>query len=73
MTSQLPGNKENRALVKQLRKLGYDVVLSRGTNHFKVIDKNGNLLTTIANTPSDRRGILNAKAGLRRAGIPIPR
>jgi hypothetical protein len=55
-------------LIRELGKLPGVKVERAGSGHWAV-RKDGRLITTIASTPSDRRGWANMKAELRRAGI----
>lgn len=63
--------KEVRRLIAQIEAAGGSVVRAR-SGHWKVY-VNDRLVTSIPNTPSDWRGLMNTRALLRRAGIEIPR
>lgn len=60
--------KEMRELVKALEAQGFTVEQTRG-KHWLVRNAEGQAVCTMANTPSDGRGWLNAIAALRRAGF----
>lgn len=59
-----------KKLVKALKAQGYEVEPTKG-GHYGV-SKNGRRVATLAGTPSDRRGWLNALAQLRRSGFHWP-
>jgi len=59
------------ALLRQIRAAGLTVVQAK-TKHWKVY-RGKQLITTIASTPSDVRGVRNARAILRRAGMEVDR
>lgn len=60
---------EVRRLIKEIEAAGG--VVTRGkSGHYKVY-LDGHLVGTLPQTPSDRRGLLNARALLRRAGLQI--
>lgn len=58
--------KEVSDFIKELRDAGYEVRLAR-SHHYKIYD-DGVLITTIPNTPSDKRWSMNARAQIRRRG-----
>jgi hypothetical protein len=60
-------NRDVRRLVQAIEAAGGRVTLSK-RGHFKVYI-NDRLVTTLPQTPSDRRSLLNARAAIRRAGI----
>lgn len=62
-------NRDVRSLVKAIEAAGGRVVRSK-RGHFKVYIED-RLVTTLPQTPSDRRGLLNARAAIRRAGIQL--
>lgn len=63
--------KETKDLIKALEAQGFTVSKTR-KNHYAVRDAEGRFITTLASTPSDRRGFYNAIARLRRAGFIWP-
>ena len=62
-------NRDVRRLVKLIEAAGGRVIRSK-RGHFKVYIGD-RLVTTLPQTPSDRRGLLNARAAIRRAGLEI--
>lgn len=62
-------NKDVRALLKLARRQGWRV-LTNG-NHFKWYSPDGKTLIVTANTPSDRRALMNMTRDLRRAGLVL--
>lgn len=62
-------NKDMNKLLKQLKKLGW-VVEYNGSKHVKVVNLHGEFVV-VSNTCSDHRGMLNARADLRRIGAPF--
>jgi predicted RNA binding protein YcfA (HicA-like mRNA interferase family) len=58
-------HKEIKNLIKDFEAAGFDVVLTKGNTHPKVLS-NGHLVTTLPSSPSDHRSIKNAQATLRR-------
>ncbi len=71
MTRKRPARKEVRRLITQIEAAGGRVIRSK-SGHWKVY-LNGHLVTSIPNTPSDWRGLLNTRALIRRSGIELPR
>lgn len=69
MTRKRPARKEVRHLIAEIEAAGGSVRRSK-SGHWKVY-LNGHLVTSIPNTPSDWRGLLNSRALIRRAGIDI--
>ncbi len=57
-------------LIKELKTLGCEIVIARG--HYKIF-RGGQFLTVTATTPGDQRSLLNAKATLRKLGVPLRR
>ena len=63
--------REVTALIRKLRKLGYEVRQGGRTgNHYKVY-KGKHLITSMPCTPTDHRTIENIKKYLRKAGVEI--
>ncbi|MFJ3601874.1 hypothetical protein ACIPVA_03665 [Streptomyces anulatus] len=63
------GKKEVRDLIKKAEAQGFEVTrTTKGHYRFR---KGGKLITTISGTPSDRRGLMNSKVALKRAGFII--
>ena len=50
---------------EEYKKIGYSLDKAK-SGHLKVRDPNGRLVTTLAATPSDHRGLKNAQAHLKR-------
>ncbi|QHB37398.1 hypothetical protein I5G58_gp096 [Mycobacterium phage BirdsNest] len=64
-------HKDVRELLRRIEEAGGEVRPSRSkTGHWKVY-KAGVLIGSLAGTPSDWRGLKNALAQLRRAGLDI--
>lgn len=63
-------NKEYKPLVALAQEQGWDVRIGSG-GHLRFESPRGQLVFT-AQTPSDRRSLLNARACLRRAGLDLP-
>ena len=61
---------DTKKLVKELKRQGFEVTMTKGS-HYEV-RLNGRRVATLAGTPSDKRGWLNAIAALRRAGFIWP-
>ena len=59
-----------RDLLHELADLGVEVTLTGG-KHYKALTPQGPVF--FPSTPSDRRGVLNTRAELRRHGVPLPR
>lgn len=57
-------------LIRTLEAQGATVVLAR-SGHWKIYDRNGVLLTTMAATSSDWRATRNLRALLRRKGLTL--
>lgn len=62
-------NRDVRSLIRLIEGAGGHVTLSK-RGHFKVYIGR-RLVTTLPQAPSDRRGLLNARAAIRRAGLEI--
>jgi hypothetical protein len=62
--------KDYKPLVAVAQEQGWDVSIGGG-GHLRFQSPEGELVFT-AQTPSDRRSLLNAKACLRRAGLDLP-
>lgn len=58
--------KDLDALLRRLRKQGYDITKGR-RGHLKIRDGEGRIVANSSSTPSDWRGIKNLKGQLRRA------
>lgn len=65
------GRKEIAAIIRELDRQGFTVDMG-GSGHWKVKDGDGRLVTVIAASPGDGRGLRNAIAVLRRAGFQWP-
>ncbi|THA33738.1 hypothetical protein [Streptomyces sp. A1547] len=63
-------HKDILKLIKELKRQGFEVNTT-SENHPRV-SLNGKFVTTLASTPSDRRGWKNAIAVLRRHGFAWP-
>lgn len=63
-------DKDLRKIVKALEAQDFEVVTTR--NGHLMVYREGRWVGTFAGTPSDRRGILNTLARLRRAGFRWP-
>jgi hypothetical protein len=61
-------SKELRRLIKALEAQGFTVRATRG-QHYQVRNAEGELVATLAGTPSDGRSWKNALAALRRGGF----
>ncbi len=59
-----------RKLRQKLVEQGLDVVLSKGSNHYKVF-RGKQLLTSMPSSSGGGRGYNNAKAQLKRLGIRV--
>lgn len=64
-------DKTIKSIKRILEQHGCTLVQTKRRAHFKVY-RDGKLISTLSNTPSDPRSRLNEIARLRRAGIPIP-
>ena len=64
-------NKDLKKLIKALGEQGYEVTYT-ANRHVVVRTADGKWVTTMAGTPSDRRGWRNALAALRRSGFIWP-
>lgn len=64
-------HKELRALIGLLVEQGFEV-RRQGNGHYRVT-RDGNFVVVLAATPSEKRGNLNARAALRRAGFEDPK
>lgn len=64
-------HKELKKLDKQLREQGFQTRITT-MQHLRVF-KDGQSVTTVAGTPSDKRSWSNALSQLRRAGFRVPR
>jgi predicted RNA binding protein YcfA (HicA-like mRNA interferase family) len=62
-------DKETKAMVKVARSQGWDVKITGG-GHLKFVSPEGKMVFA-PSTPSCRRGRLNSRAQLRRAGLKI--
>lgn len=60
-------HKDWKPLVRELRRAGYKV--KPGSNHHRILNKNGKFVAPLATTPSDHRALKNQRAQLRRNGI----
>lgn len=58
-------SKDIKNLVKDFEAAGFEVRTDKNNPHPKVL-RDGHLVTTLPSTPSDYRGIKNARATLRR-------
>jgi hypothetical protein len=56
------------ALLRQLRRRGYSVSLAR-SGHWHIRGRRGRLVAVTSATPSDRRGLRNLRADIRRAEV----
>lgn len=63
--------KDVAVLLKALREQGFEVKMG-GRGHWKIYAPDGHLITTLPASPGDVRGIRNATAVLRRAGLVWP-
>ncbi len=63
--------KDVERVVRAARTQGF-LVDRAGTGHWRVRTGAGTFITTLASTPSDQRGVLNALARLKRAGLVWP-
>lgn len=61
----MSSKKDVRALIDEHVQYGFRVELSRGL-HYKVLDPAGRMVAVFPGTPSDGRGIKNARATLHR-------
>lgn len=61
-------SKDLRKVIKALEAQGFSVEKTRN-GHYKVRNAQGELVCTMAGTPSDGRSFLNSLAALRRAGF----
>lgn len=64
----MASDKELRRLIKALETQGFTVRATRN-NHYQVRNAAGELVATLAGTPSDGRSWKNALAALRRGGF----
>lgn len=62
-------NREIQALLRQLRQQHWDIRHTR-RGHYRVTSPDGRTVT-LPSTPSDKRSVLNARAGLRRLGAQV--
>jgi hypothetical protein len=62
--------KETDKFLDQVRAAGAEVKRG-GSGHWKVY-LNGRMITSVAVSGSDQRGLRNARANVRRAGLQIP-
>jgi hypothetical protein len=62
--------REVSELIKELRKLGYDIEPTGNNGHWKVRFE-GIYMATLPNSPSDKRTMINVRQLLRRIGIPV--
>lgn len=62
-------HKDMRDLVKEASKGGFKVSRTR-SGHVRFVSKDGQPLVT-SGTPSDIRAVYNARAALRRMGLPV--
>ena len=63
-----PTNREVGVLLEEVTAAGGEI--QRRTRHWAVLF-GGQVIGTVPNTPSDHRSLLNARAALRRAGLPL--
>lgn len=63
--------KDTRKLLKAAEAQGFTWDLTK-SGHPRVYGPDGAFVTTLASTPSERRGWLNGLAKLRRAGLKWP-
>lgn len=63
----MTSRKDLAPILKSLRDQGFEVELARRRCHYKV-RKDGEVVGGLPSTPSDYRGLLNARAALRRVG-----
>lgn len=66
--NQMPCHKETRQLIRLAKKQGWSAELTKG-GHVRLTPPNGDYI--VMPSPSDWRGIRNAKARLRRAGLVV--
>ena len=63
-------DKDMKRIIRALEDQGFDVKRTKSGHHRVTL--NGRYVTTLAGTPSDRRGLLNALAAAKRAGFRKP-
>lgn len=63
--------KETKELLRAVAAQGFQVSTTRKGHHM-IRDADGRFITVLPGTPSDRRGLANALAALRRAGFVWP-
>lgn len=64
-------DKELKALVKAIEEAGYVVRITK-RGHIVVTTAEGERITTLSGTPSDRRSLLNGLRPLKRRGFRWP-
>jgi predicted RNA binding protein YcfA (HicA-like mRNA interferase family) len=57
-------------LLSAATQAGWTMTQSKGSGHYKLRGPNGEMLV-LGSSPSCRRGMLNTRAQLRRAGVPV--
>ena len=65
----MSGMKDTRQLLREIQSVeGVEVKAAKRNSHLKVFYR-GRLVTVLPKTSGDWRGVLNARAALRRAGV----